>query len=110
MRRNSEISLTYMCPSKKEYDSIYPTGSSPGIIYGSAKLHKPIIDNCPSFRPILSATETPTYNLAMFLVPILLSLTVNEFTVHDSFSFAKEVVDFGASKYHGKFRRRKPFH
>ena len=39
---------------KKEYVSIYPTGSRPGILYGSAKVHKPIIDNCPSFRPILS--------------------------------------------------------
>ena len=71
--------------TKKEYDSIYPTGSRPGILYGSAKVHKPIIDNCPSFRPILSAIDTPTYNLATFLVPILSPLTVNEFTVHVSF-------------------------
>ena len=71
--------------TKKEYDSIYPTGSRLGILYGSAKVHKPIIDNCPSFRPILSAIDTPTYNLATFLVPILSPLTVNEFTVHVSF-------------------------
>ena len=58
------------CLTKKGYDSIYPTGSRPGILYGSAKVHKPIIDNCLSFRPILSAIGTPTYNLAKFLVPI----------------------------------------
>ena len=79
---------------KKEYDNIYPTGSRPGILYGSAKIQKPITDNCPSFRPILSAIDTPTYNLAKFLVPILWPLTVNEFTVHDSFSFAEEVANF----------------
>ena len=85
------------CLTKKEYDSIYPTGSRPGILYGSAKVHKPIIDNCPSFRPILSAIGTPTYNLAKFLVPILSPLTVNEFTVHDSFLFAEEVANFDAN-------------
>ena len=51
-------------------------------------------DNCPSFRPILSAIGTPTYDLAKFLVPILKPLTENEFTVHDSFSFASEVSKF----------------
>ena len=66
-------------------------------LYGSAKVHKPIIDNCPSFRPILSAIGTPTYNLAKFLVPILSPLTVSEFTVYDSFSFAEEVVNFDAN-------------
>ena len=85
------------CLIQKEYDSIYPTGSRPGILYGSAKVHKPIIDNCPSFRPILSGIGTPTYNLAKFLVAILSPLTVNEFTVHDSFSFAAEIVNFDAN-------------
>ena len=85
------------CLTKKEYDSIYPTGSRPGILYGNAKVHEPIIDNCPSFRPILSAIGTPTYNLANFLIPILSPLTVNEFIVHDSFSFAEEVVNFEAN-------------
>ena len=47
--------------------------------------------NCPSLRPILSATGTPTYDLAKFLVPILKPLTENEYTVHDSFSFANDV-------------------
>ena len=30
------------CLTKKEYDSIYLTGSRPEILYGSAKVHKPI--------------------------------------------------------------------
>ena len=72
-------------------------GSRAGWLYSSAKVHKPIIDNCPSFRPILSAIGTPTYNLAKFLVPILSPLTVNEFTVHDSLPFAEEVVNFDAN-------------
>ena len=51
-------------------------------------------DNCPSFRPILLAIGTSTYDLAKFLVSILKPLTENEYTVHDSFSFASEVIKF----------------
>ena len=41
----------------------------------------------------LSALQTPTYNLAKFLVPILNSLTKNEYTVKVSFQFAKEICE-----------------
>ena len=46
---------------------------------------------CPSFCRILLAIGTPTYNLAKSHVPILRVLSQNEYTVHDSFSFASEV-------------------
>ena len=46
-------------------------GTRPGIIYGSFKVHKKSVDGCPPFRPILSASQTPTYNVAKFLIPIL---------------------------------------
>ena len=80
--------------SEKEYELIYARGSRPGILYGSPKFHKPVITNCPKFRPILSMIGTPTYKLAKFLVSILLPITSNEFSVHDLFSFADEVSSF----------------
>ena len=58
----------------------------------SCKVHKATVGNCPPFRPILSALNTPTYKLAKFLVPILKPLTTNKFTVKDSFHFAEETV------------------
>ena len=64
--------------SENEFDKICPLGSRPGILYGLAKVHKPVINNCPSFRPILSAINTPTYKLAKFLVTILTPLTTNK--------------------------------
>ena len=73
--------------------SLKPVGTRPGIMYGSCKVHKASVGNCPPFRPILSALNTPTYKLAKFLVPILKPLTTNEFTVKDSFHFAEEIVD-----------------
>ena len=42
------------------------------------------------FRPILSVIITTGYNIAKFLIPILEPLTHNEFTVKDSFTFAKK--------------------
>ena len=69
--------------SEKEYELIYPRGSRPGILHGSPKVHKPVINNYPKFRPILSTIETTTYKSAKFLVPILSPLTSNEFSVHD---------------------------
>ena len=77
-----------------KYELIYPKGSRPGILFGTVKVHKPVINNCRKFRPILSTIGTPTYKLAKLLVPILSPLTSNEFSVHDSFSFAHKVSSF----------------
>ena len=70
--------------SKEMRKFVKPVGTRPGIIDGNCKVHKQQVDGCPAFRPILSALQTPTYNLAKFLVPILNSLTKNEYTVKDS--------------------------
>ena len=51
------------------------------------------------FRPILSAFNTPGYNLAKFLIPILEPLTHNEFTAKDLFSFAKEITKHDSSLF-----------
>ena len=52
---------------------------------GNRKVHKQQVDGCPPFRPNLSALQTPTYDRAKFLVPILNPLTKSEYTVKDSF-------------------------
>ena len=49
----------------------------------------------------MSTIGTPTYKIAKFLVPILSCLTINEFTVKDSFSFAKEIVEQDSNFYMG---------
>jgi len=85
--------------SVNQYKKIKAVGSKPGILYGLCKVHKAIVDTCPPFRPILSAIGTPSYKIAKFLVPILSKLTVNEFTIKDSFSFAKEIVQQDSSLY-----------
>ena len=70
-------------------------------MYGLCKVHKDIIDNCPPFGPILSAITTPTYKLVKFLVPVLKSLTSNEYMVKDSFAFAEEIVEHDSELFMG---------
>ena len=80
--------------SEKKYEDIYPVGSSPGILYSRVKIHKPINDGVPSFRPILSAIGAPTYKLCKFFVSLLKPSTLNEYTIKDSFSFEKELLNY----------------
>ena len=51
-----------------------------------------LVDNCPPFRPIMSAIKTPTYNLAKFLVPFLEAITINTYTAKNSFEFSREIA------------------
>ena len=44
-------------------------------MYRNCKVPKQQVDDCPQFRQILSVLQTPTYNLAKLLVPILNPLT-----------------------------------
>ena len=53
-----------------------------------------MINNIPQFRPNLSAINTPVYKLTKYLVPILSPLTVNDYTVKDSFTFSKDFFNF----------------
>lgn len=69
------------------------SGSSPGILYGLPKVHKPDIPT----RPILSACGTANYNIAKFLVPKLAYLTENEYTVKNSYIFAQNMQTYNNS-------------
>ena len=66
----------------------------PWYFVWSTKVHKTVINNTPQFRPILSAINTPVDKLAKYLVLNLPTLPVNDYTVKDSFTFAKEIINF----------------
>ena len=76
---------------EQDYKKIYPTGSSPGRFYATAKLHKMPendndIKNLP-IRPIISNINTASYDLAKYLSKILTPLSTSEFTVKNSEDF-----------------------
>ena len=58
-------------------------------LYGSSKVHMPVIDRCPFFSTHSLAINTPSYEPAKFLVPLLTPLTSNDYTIRDSFSFSE---------------------
>ena len=71
---------------------LYPQGSQPGIMYGLSKIHKPLFKGFRKLRPILSAINTGTYKWAKFFVLLLKLFTSNNYTVKDSFDFAKDIT------------------
>ena len=75
------------------YKNLKPRGSKFGILYALCKVHKQLVDNCPPFKPIMSAVKTTTCNLGKFLIPLPESLTTNMYTVKNIFEFAKEIAD-----------------
>ena len=81
--------------SKDDWKYLKPCRSKPGIMYGLCEIHKctTVNDPVPPFRTILSAIGACNYNLAKSFVPILKQFTINEYTVKDSFSFYKDILD-----------------
>jgi len=69
------------------YSQAFKTGSSLGQLYGLPKTHK---EGYP-VRPILSAFNSHNYNLAKLLVPLLTPLSVNEYSVKNSYSFVSDI-------------------
>ena len=67
------LSLTAWQKNRK---LLKPAGSRPGVVYSLCNVHNASIENCPPFRPILSALNTPTYkpDLNNFEFKELLSL------------------------------------
>ena len=83
--------------SINEYKRIYPTGSSPGKLYETAKIHKLSdrdgIDKLP-IHPIISNLNTPTYHLANYLANLLSPLSTSEYTVSSSKEFMTTIKIF----------------
>lgn len=71
------------------YRQLYVSGSSPGILYGLAKIHKA---NIP-LRPILAAYKTTVYKLGKFLVPLIESFSKNEYSLQNSYDFYDSIVN-----------------
>ena len=76
------------------YSKIYPTGSSPGQFYGTAKLRK-VKDNGTveglHLRLITSNIGATTYKLATYLAQILKPLGQLQCTIKSSKSFMKKL-------------------
>ena len=73
--------------SPEIYHDLFASGSSPGVLYGLPKTHKPKFADKHTFRPIFAAYNTPAYKISKFLVPYLSELTTNEYTISSTDAF-----------------------
>ena len=76
--------------SVEQHKKFKVVDSRPGIM---VFVRKSIVDRRPSFRPILIAIGTPSCKIAKSVVPRMNSIISNEFTVNDTFSIEKEIVE-----------------
>ena len=76
--------------SEHEYKVLYPSGTSPGKFYGTAKIHKISRNgnmNQLLIRPVVSNLNTATYQLAKHLSKILSPLRESEYTIKSTTHF-----------------------
>ena len=77
--------------SEYEKKSLSPDGPNPARLYGSPKIHKPLVDGLPKYRPIISQIGTCTYAIAKFLLHFIQPHTTNTYTVKDTFHFVSMI-------------------
>ena len=58
--------------------------------YGLPKIHK-VFANIPKFCPIIDTTNTPYYKTGQDLLSLFQSLTINNYTLKDSFDAANKI-------------------
>ena len=98
-KANKEKNQLPGCITDSVYWKLYPQGTKPGRMYGNAKVHKPLEDGVPKFRPIISAIGTSSYKIAKFLLPILKPYSNNEYSLSDSFKFKQEILNQRANTF-----------
>ena len=74
----------------KEFDSICPSGSQPGKLYGLCKVHKLGFP----FRPVVSMIGTAEYNLAKYLDRLIKPHIPSKYMLESTGSFLTRLRDF----------------
>ena len=67
-----------------------PTFAHFGRAHGLPKTHK-TFQSIPKFRPIIDTTNTPHYNVGKFLAGLLNPLTLNQYSLRNSFDAADAI-------------------
>lgn len=86
-RINSKLTIN-------EQKQQYPSGSSPGNFYGTAKIHKLCnnddVEHSP-IQPIICIIGTATYHLAKCLAKLISPLSFSEYTVSSTNNFVRNI-------------------
>ena len=77
---------------------MYPSGSAPGHIYGTPKMHKfSSSDTFPKLCSIVSSISPFNYDLAHFLCDLLSSVVPDDYSCKDTFSFISQIKNTNLS-------------
>ena len=76
--------------TKAEFDIMRPKRAKPARAHGLPKIHKEFSD-IHQLRPIIDTTGTTHYLVGKYLVSLLNPLTINEYSVKDSFDAANRI-------------------
>ena len=77
---------------------MYPSGSTPALIYGTPKMHKfSSSDSFRYFHPIVSSIGTFNYNLARSVCD-LSPLVPNDYSCKDTFSLVSQIKNANLSE------------
>ena len=76
--------------AKNDFDMMRPKNAKPARAHGFPKIHKEF-SNIPKFRPIIGTTGTTHCLVGKYLASLLNPLTINEYSVKDSFDAANRI-------------------
>ena len=76
--------------TKAEFDIMRPKNTKPAGAHGLPKIHKEF-SNIPKFRLIIDTTGTTHCLVGKYLANLLNPLTINEYSVKDSFDAANRI-------------------
>ena len=76
-----------------------PKNAKPARAHGLPKTHK-VFETVPKFRPIIDTIGSTHYKVGKYLTNLLQPLTVNDYTLKDSFDTASKIRDIPKELFH----------
>ena len=76
--------------TEAEKKQMRPMSAQLGSAHGLPEIHK-VFANIPIFRPIIDTTNTPYYKIGQYPSSLLQPLTINDYTLKDSFDAANKI-------------------
>ena len=76
--------------TEAEKKQMRPMSSQLGRAHGLPKIHK-VFANIPTFCSIIDTTNMPYYKIGQYLSSLLQLLTINDYTLKDSFDAANKI-------------------
>ena len=89
--------------SNSEFNDMRPISTQPARAHGLPKIHKSF-DTLPPFRPIIDTTGTACEPVAKFLTKLLNPLTINEFSIKDTFDAVSHINNLPRKLFDNGYR------